>query len=101
MPLKLKIYIGVITASAIALFIYLIPFFPSLSNIWLALIFFLTLSAFAEFIPVDLPVGGVISIGFPIDFVLILVYGPALAMLITALGALIGETIERKYHGIK
>ena len=101
MPLKLKIYIGVITASAIALFIYLIPFFPSLSNIWLALIFFLTLSAFAEFIPVDLPVGGVISIGFPIDFVLILVYGPALAMLITALGALIGETIERKVSWYK
>jgi len=96
LPLKLKIYIGVITASAIALFIYLIPSFPSLSNIWWVIFFFLTISIFAEFIPVDLPVGGVISIGFPIDFVLILVYGPALAMLITALGALIGEIIERK-----
>ena len=96
MPLKLKIYIGVITASAIALFIYLVPSLPSLPNMWPVLIFFLFISTFAEFIPVDLPVGGVISIGFPIDFVLILVYGPALAMLITALGALIGETIERE-----
>ena len=96
MPLRLKIYIGVITASAIALFIYLIPSLPSLSNIWLILIFFLAISAFAEFIPVDLPTGGGISIGFPIDFVLILVYGPALAMLITALGALIAEIIEGK-----
>ncbi len=96
MSLKLKIYIVVIIASAIALFIYLIPSLPSLSNIWWVIIFFLAISTFAEFIPVDLPVGGGISIGFPIDFVLILVYGPALAMLISALGALIGETIERK-----
>jgi len=93
---KLKIFIVVVTALAIALFIYLIPSLPPLSNIWPVLVFFLAISVFAEFIPVDLPVGGVISIGFPIDFVLILVYGPALAMLITALGALIGEAIERK-----
>jgi putative nucleotidyltransferase with HDIG domain len=96
LPLKLKIYIGVITASAIALFAYLIPSLPSLSNMWLILIFFLAISTFAELIPVDLPTGGGISIGFPIDFVLILVYGPALAMLITALGALIAEIIEEK-----
>ncbi|MBE3093025.1 MAG: HD-GYP domain-containing protein [Chloroflexi bacterium] len=101
MPLKLKIYIGVTIASAIALFIYLIPSLPSLSNIWLVLIFFLAISAFAEFIPVDLPVSGAVSIGFPIDFVLILVYGPAFAILITALGALIGEIIERKVSWYK
>ena len=101
MPLKLKIYIGVITASAITLFINLVPSLPSLPNMWPVLIFFLFISIFAEFIPVDLPVGGVISIGFPIDFVLILVYGPALAMLITALGALIGEIIEKKVSWYK
>jgi len=101
LPLKLKIYIGVITVSSITLFIYLTPSLPSFSNIWLAILFFVTISIFAEFIPVDLPVGGVISIGFPIDFVLILVYGPALAMLITALGALIGEIIERKVSWYK
>jgi putative nucleotidyltransferase with HDIG domain len=96
LPLKLKIYIWVILASAIALFIYLMPSFPLLSNIWPVFIFFLAISTFAEFIPVDLPVSGAVSIGFPIDFVLILVYGPALAMLITALGALIGEIIEKE-----
>jgi len=101
LSLKLKIYIIVITTLAIALFIYLTPSLPSFSNIWLAILFFLTISIFTEFIPVDLPVGGVISIGFPIDFVLILVYGPALAMLITALGALIGEIIERKVSWYK
>ena len=63
---------------------------------WLILTFFIVLSTVTEFMPVDLPVGGRVTIGFPIDFVVILVYGPALAMLITALGALIGETIERK-----
>ena len=96
LPLKLKIYIGVITALAIVLFIYLSPSLPLFSNIWWAIIFFLAISAFAEFIPVDLPIGGVMSIGFPIDFVLILVYGPAFAMLITVLGALISEIIARK-----
>ena len=101
MSLKLKVYIGVITASAIALFIYLAPSLPSFSKIWLAVIFFLTISILAEFIPVYLPRGGAISIGFPIDFVLILVYGPALAMLITALGALIAEIIEGKISWYK
>ena len=96
MPLKLKIYIIIIIASAIALFVYLIPSLPSFSNIWLAMIFFLAISAFSEFIPVDLPTGGSISIGFPIDIVVIIVYGPALAMLINSLGALIGEAINRK-----
>ena len=101
MPLKLKIYIGAITAAAIALFIYLTPSFPSLSDVWWVIIFFLFISALAEFIPVDLPISGAVSIGFPIDFVLILVYGPALAMLITALGALVGEIIERKVSWYK
>lgn len=96
MSLKLKVYIGVVTGLAIALFIYLAPSLPSFSNIWLAVIFFLTISTLAEFIPVYLPRGGAISIGFPIDFVLILVYGPALAMLITTFSAFIAETIERK-----
>jgi len=96
LPLKLKIYIGVITLASITLFLYLLPSLPLLSNIWLVIIFFLTISAFAEFVSVDLPTGGGISIGFPIDFLLILVYGPALTMLITSLGALIAEMIEGK-----
>lgn len=96
MPLKLKIFIGAITVSAIALFIYLVPSLLSLSNIWLVLIFFLAISVFAEFIPVDLPMAGSITIGFPIDFVIILVYGPALAMLITAISAIISEVLEKK-----
>ncbi|MCK4309253.1 MAG: HD domain-containing protein [Candidatus Atribacteria bacterium] len=96
MPLKLKIYIGIITASAIALFIYLMPSLPSLSNIWPVLIFFLAISIFAEFIPVDLPMAGSITIGFPVDFVIILVYGPALAMLISAISAIISEVLEKK-----
>jgi len=96
LPLKLKIYIGVITASAIALFIYLIPSLPSLPNMWPVLIFFLAISVFAEFIPVDLPMAGSITIGFPIDFVIILVYGPALAMSISAISAVISEALEKK-----
>jgi len=96
LPLKLKIYIGVITASAIALLIYLIPSLLSLSNIWLVLIFFLALSVFAEFLQVNLPMAGSITIGFPIDFVIILVYGPALAMLISAISVIISGVLGKK-----
>jgi len=98
---KLKIYIIVIIGSAIALFIYLIPSLPSLPNVWLVIIFFITISAFAEYIYVELPTGSGISIGFPIDFVVILVYGPVLAMLITGFSALISETVERKISWYK
>jgi len=101
LPLKLKAYIVVITALTITLFIYLSPSLPLVSNRWLVLIFFLIISIFAEFISVGLPMGGAISIGFPIDFVVILVYGPALAMLISALGTLISEIIERKISWYK
>ena len=98
---KLSIYIGVVTIFAIALFLYLLPSLPSFSRIWIPFLFFLIISIFAEFVPVQLPVGGAISIGFPIDFLLILVYGPALAMLISALGALLGEMLERKVSWYK
>jgi len=39
---------------------------------------------------------GSITIGFPVDFVIILVYGPALAMLISAISAIISEVSEKK-----
>jgi putative nucleotidyltransferase with HDIG domain len=39
---------------------------------------------------------GSITIGFPVDFVIILVYGPALAMLISAISAIISEVLEKK-----
>jgi len=101
LTLKLRIYIGVVTVAAIALFLFLLPSMPDFSKIWIPFLFFLTFSIFAEFIPVQLPIGGVISIGFPIDFLLILVYGPATAMLISALGAMIGEILERKISWYK
>jgi len=101
LPLRLKIYIGVTTTSAIALFIYLIPSLPSLPNMWPVLIFFIVISTMAEFLPVDLPTSGSVTIGFPIDFVVILVYGPATAMFITIFGAIVGELMQRKISWYK
>jgi len=101
LSLKLKIYIGVVTVLAVALFIYLIPSLPSFLNIWAIFIFFLAISTFAEFTPVDLPTGGGISIGFPVDFVLILVYGPGLAIVVAVFSGLIAEIIERKVSWYK
>ncbi|MGB6370546.1 MAG: HD-GYP domain-containing protein [Atribacterota bacterium] len=96
MPKKLKIYIVIIISFAIILLIYLIPPFSLIYDKWYIFIFFLAISIFAESIPVDLPIAGSITIGFPIDFVIILVYGPAIAIWITFLGEILGELINRR-----
>ena len=96
MSSKLKAYIGIIAGLAIALFIYLAPSLLLSPNMWLVLIFFIFMSTLAEFIPVDLPTSGSITIGFPLDFVVILIYGPATAMFVAIFGALIGELMQRK-----
>ena len=81
---------------AILLFIHVTPSFTLTPDKYLVFVFFLILSVFSEFIPVELPKGGHITIGFPVDFVLILVYGPALAMLVAVSGLVIYEIIKGK-----
>ena len=96
MSIKLKVYIGIITGLAIALFIYLFPSLSLISGTWLAIIFFIVLSIIAEFMPVDLPMGGRVTIGFPIDFVVILIYGPLFAICVTFIGEILGDIFNRK-----
>ncbi len=96
MNIRVKVYIGLVAGLALLLFIYLFPTFTISSREYIILIFFLILSVFAEYIPVELPRGGHVTIGFPIDFVLILVYGPFVAMLITSLSLVIYESIKGK-----
>ncbi len=93
---KLKVYIGSLMGLAILLFVYLKPSFILTPDKYLVFVFFLILSVFSEFIPVELPKGGHMTIGFPLDFVLILVYGPASAMLVAVLGLVIYEIIKGK-----
>ena len=101
MPLKLKVYIGAVTGLAIALIIYLASSLSLTTNMWWELIFFIILSTIAEFMPVELPVGGDVTIGFPIDFVVILVYGPATAIIVTSFSAFIGEIVGGKARWYK
>jgi len=96
LSIKLKVYIGIITGLAIALFIYLFPSLSLISGTWLAIIFFIVLSIIAEFMPVDLPMGGRVTIGFPIDFVVILIYGPLFAICVTFIGEILGDIFNRK-----
>ena len=96
MSLNLKIYIGAIIGLAIALFIYLVPSLYLTADRWLILTFFIILSTITEFMPVELPLGGSVTIGFPIDFVVILVYGPAYAIFITFFGEILGDVFNRK-----
>lgn len=96
MSIKLKVYIGAVTGLAIVLFIYLVPSLSLTPDTWLILIFFIVLSTVAEFMPVDLPVGGRVTIGFPIDFVVILIYGPLFAICVTFIGEILGDIFNRK-----
>ncbi|MBN2395841.1 MAG: HD domain-containing protein [Candidatus Atribacteria bacterium] len=101
MTKQLKLYVLIISFLAIALFIYLIPTIPHFTDIWVSLLFFIVVLILAEFFPVSLPAGGEITISFPIDFVIILIYGPGMAMIVSAVssfGMLFGKTnrnIER------
>ena len=82
---KLKIFISVVILSAIILFILLLPTMPAISEIWLHMLFFILIAVLSEYVPVTLPAGGVITVSFPISFVVVLVYGPALAIILEVL----------------
>ncbi len=82
---KLKIFILLITISAIILFIFLFPTVPAFSEVWLPMLFFVIIAILAEYLPVTLPAGGKITVAFPISFLVILVYGPVLAMILEVL----------------
>ncbi|MBP8718311.1 MAG: hypothetical protein KBI07_04405, partial [Candidatus Atribacteria bacterium] len=85
MNYKLKIFILMITISAVTLFIFLFPTMPAFSEVWLPMLFFVIIAIMAEYLPVPLPAGGRITVAFPISFLVILVYGPPLAMILEAL----------------
>jgi len=101
LTLKLKVYIGAVIGLAIALFIYLVPSLSLAADTWLIFTFFVVLSTIVEFMPVNLPIVGNVTIGFPIDFVVILVYGPATAIIVTSFSAFIGEIVGGKTQWYK
>jgi putative nucleotidyltransferase with HDIG domain len=82
---KLKIFILSISLLTIILFILLFPTIPDVSEVWLPMLFFIIIAILTEYLPVSLPAGGRITVAFPISFLVILVYGPALAMILETL----------------
>jgi len=101
MSLKLKVYIGFVTCLPIALFIYLISSLSFSMDMWWVFVFFLSLSIIVDLMPFDLHLGGSVTIGFPIDFIVILFYGPAVAMCITFLGSVLGVLFYNKKYWYK
>jgi len=83
LPLKLIIYIGVVIGAAIILSIYLFPSLCLFSNIWLISTYFIIFYILDEFIQVDPSYRKVISLIFPLDLMIILIFGSAFAILIT------------------
>ena len=98
--IKLRLYIILTTFLSISIFIFLIPTLPDISNIWISFLFLITISILAEFFPVPLPAGGEITITFPIDFMVIIVYGPATAMIISVI-SVIGSFFGRSNKNIE
>ncbi len=98
--IKLKLYIILTAFLSISIFIFLIPTLPDISNIWISILFIITISVLAEFFPVSLPVGGEITITFPIDFMVIIVYGPGMAMMISVISVL-GSFLGKSNKNIK
>ena len=92
--IKLKLYIVLTAFLSIFIFIFTIPTLPDISNIWIPFLFLIAISILAEFFPVSLPAGGEITITFPIDFMVIIVYGPAMAIIISLL-SVIGSFLGR------
>ncbi len=92
---KIKIFISFIVLLAITVFILLLPTMPEFSGIWLPIMFFIIIAVLAEYLAVYLPAGGKITVAFPISFVIILVYGPAMAMLLEAL-SVVWEIFRKK-----
>lgn len=83
MSLKLKIYIGVVIGAAISLSIYLYPSLYLFSNIWLISTCFIILYILDEFLQGDPSYRRVLSIVFPLDLTIILIFGAAFAIFIT------------------
>jgi putative nucleotidyltransferase with HDIG domain len=97
---KLKIFIALVLISAIILLILLLPTMPLLSEIWLPILFFTVIAMLAEYLSVFLPAGGQITVAFPISFVIILVYGPAVAILVEIL-SVIWEIFKKRGNWYK
>ncbi|MDY0382642.1 MAG: HD-GYP domain-containing protein [Atribacterota bacterium] len=100
MKQKLKIFITLVLISAIILLILLLPTMPILSEIWLPILFFTVIAMLAEYLSVFLPAGGQITVAFPISFVIILVYGPAVAILVEIL-SVIWEIFKKRGNWYK
>ncbi|MFA6711512.1 MAG: HD-GYP domain-containing protein [Candidatus Caldatribacteriota bacterium] len=100
MKQKLKIFITLVLISAIILLILLLPTMPILSEIWLPILFFTVIAMLAEYLSVFLPAGGQITVAFPISFVIILVYGPAVAILVEIL-SVIWEILKKRDNWYK
>lgn len=73
---------------------------PLLSEIWLPILFFTVIAMLAEYLSVFLPAGGQITVAFPISFVIILVYGPAVAILVEIL-SVIWEIFKKRGNWYK
>ncbi|MDD3631335.1 MAG: HD-GYP domain-containing protein [Atribacterota bacterium] len=73
---------------------------PILSEIWLPILFFTVIAMLAEYLSVFLPAGGQITVAFPISFVIILVYGPAVAILVEIL-SVIWEILKKRDNWYK
>jgi len=88
--LVLKLYVGAIILAGLALLVWLVP--ADLQGVnWLELAFFLLFVMAAEAMPVYLPREIIVSVSFCVIYAALLIYGPGVAGLVAAAGALVGN----------
>ena len=88
LPFQMKIYVALLFALALGLFFYLVSLWEVGQFALLPFLLFIFLVTAAESMPVPMSKGVAVSVGFPVEFAIILLFQPTEAVLITVLGYL-------------
>mgnify|MGYP000215082549 CR=1 FL=1 len=94
---RLWLYIIAISASGITLLVYWTYTIPLSWGIVIGFLFWAVLDIMAESAPVALPQGGFVTLGFPIIYASLLIYGPGISSWVV----ICGTVIEAKRRGRK
>ena len=88
LPLQVKVYVTVLFAVASGMFLYLVSLWEVGQFALLPFLLFIFLVAAAESMPVPMPQGVAVSVGFPLGVAVILLFQPAEAVVIIVSGYL-------------
>ncbi|MEA1964531.1 MAG: HD-GYP domain-containing protein [Candidatus Aerophobetes bacterium] len=92
----LRIYVIIISCAGLALLVYWTRSIPLKGEILRGLLFWAVLSVIIESMPVRLSQGEIVTLGFPIAYASLLIYGPGISSWVAICGAIIGVGRSKK-----